>query len=182
MTRLVLSSLRAIGFAAAAVCAASALLPARRRRQPSAKPAKPAPKSGQAEGGGLQALPGRDLRRLERVRRRSRQGTHLLHPCATEIARTREPQARSGLCVHLRPPGGRGAQRSVVHHGLRRRGGRRRRIKADAKPGEKASKSERQIEDVRRARPRSPWSTRRRSRCYRRAETSGSRTQRKRAR
>jgi hypothetical protein len=46
MTRLVLSSLRAIGFAAAAVCAASALLPP---ALAATKAAKPAPKSGAKE-------------------------------------------------------------------------------------------------------------------------------------
>src|SRR3984957_2725813 len=46
MTRLVLSSLRAIGFAAAAVCAASALLPP---AIAATKAAKPAPKSGAKE-------------------------------------------------------------------------------------------------------------------------------------
>jgi hypothetical protein len=46
MTRLVLSSLRAIGFAAAAVCAASALLPP---AAAATKAAKPAPKSGAKE-------------------------------------------------------------------------------------------------------------------------------------
>ena len=46
MTRLVLSSLRAIGLAAAAVCAASALLPP---AVAATKAAKPAPKSGAKE-------------------------------------------------------------------------------------------------------------------------------------
>jgi hypothetical protein len=46
MTRLVLSSLRAIGFAAVAVCAASALLPP---ALAATKAAKPAPKSGAKE-------------------------------------------------------------------------------------------------------------------------------------
>jgi hypothetical protein len=46
MTRLVLSSLRAIGFAAAAVCVASALLPP---AVAATKAAKPAPKSGAKE-------------------------------------------------------------------------------------------------------------------------------------
>ena len=46
MTRLVLSSLRAIGFAAVAVCAASALLPP---AVAATKAAKPAPKSGAKE-------------------------------------------------------------------------------------------------------------------------------------
>ncbi len=73
-----------------------------------------------------QARARRQLRRLERLRRPDRQGAHLLHAGAAEIARALEPQARSRLRLHLRPAGGGRAQRSVVHHGLRhlrRRGG-----------------------------------------------------------
>ena len=69
----------------------------------------------------------------------------------TEIARTCEPQTRSGLRVHFRPPGRRRAQRSVVHHGLRRCGGSdATEAKPDLKPGEKPSNEDgRQIEDPR---------------------------------
>ena len=131
------------------------------------------------EGRGFEALPGRDLRRLERVRRRSGQGAHLLHPRAAEIARTREPQARSGLCVHLGPAGRRGAQRSLVHHGLRHLAGgaRRRARRQDAK-----SKSKARRRTPSAAAPVALVDDRRRSRCCPRAGTCGSRTRRRRAR
>ena len=63
---------------------------------------------------------------------------------AAENARAREPQARSGLRVHLRPPGRGRAQRSVVHHGLRRRGGRgRHRSEARPEAGREARNEDR---------------------------------------
>ena len=147
MTRLVLSSLRAIGVRRRGGLRRERPPPARCRRHQGRQACAQIGR----EGGGVQAIAGRDLRRLERLRRRSRQGTHLLHPRPAEIARTREPDPRSGLCVHLRPSVGRGAQRSVLHHGLRRRGG-------DDTPNQRPTPSRvrslevgRQIEDVRRA-------------------------------
>jgi invasion protein IalB len=56
MTRLVLSSLRAMGFAAATVCAASALLAPALAATRAAKSAKPAPKSGAKEAASKPSL------------------------------------------------------------------------------------------------------------------------------
>ena len=76
------------------------------------------------DAAGKPALVG-ELRRLERLPQPVRQVAHLLHARPAEDARSRGPQARSRLCLHLRAAGRGRAQRGLVHHGLRGRRARR---------------------------------------------------------
>ena len=146
------------------------------------------------EGRRNEARPCREFRRLERLCRPGRQGTHLLHAGAAEIARALEPQSRSRLRLHLRPARGRGAQRSVVHHGLRRLrrdgGGshfrdqvrRQARFQAGGETVKiRSQESGREIESQVDRRPQSLRSTKRPSTSCPRAPISGSRMQRARA-
>ena len=68
-----------------------------------------------------QAGAGRLLRRLERLPQPVGQEQGLLRARPAQAARPRRSQARPRLRVHLRAAGRRRAQRSVAHHGLRRR-------------------------------------------------------------
>ena len=115
MMRLVLSSLSAVGLAVAAASALGAFAPA--LAEATTKPAK----KDDASKPALVATFGDWNVFVGQVGK----GRICYTLAAAENARAFEPQARSGLRIHLRPPGGRGAQRSVVHHGLRHRGGRR---------------------------------------------------------
>ena len=123
------------------------------------------------EGRGGKAQSRRHLRRLERVREPDRQGAHLLCPCPAEDEGAGEPEARSGLRLHLRPPLGGRAQRGVVHHGLRRfgRGGHG---SQDGRQIRREARGEGERRSLRRPRRRQ---SRRRSRSPRRLRPSARR-------
>ena len=177
MTRLVLSSLRAIGFAAAAVCAASALLPP---AVAATKAAKPAPKSGAKEEASKPSLVATfgDWNVFVGEVGKGRICYTLAQPKSREpTSLTRDP---GYAFISDRPSEGVRNEVSFIM-GFDVSGGDTAESKTDAKPSEKPTKSDAKSKTSV-ARPRSHWSTRRRSRCFPRAETSGSRTRRKRAR
>ena len=177
MTRLVLSSLRAIGLAAVAVCAASALLPP---AVAATKAAKPAPKSGAKEEASKPSLVATfgDWNVFVGEVGKGRICYTLAQPKSREPASlTRDP---GYAFISDRPSEGVRNEVSFIM-GFDVSGGDTAESRTDAKPDEKL-----RSRAPNRKRPpprlRSPWSTRRRSRCFPRGETSGSRTRRKRAR
>ena len=179
MTRLVLSSLRAIGVAATAVCVASALLPP---AVAATKAAKPAPKSGAKDEASKPALVATfgDWNVFVGEVGKGRICYTLAQPKSREPASLKRDPGYA--FISDRPAEGVRNEVSFIM-GFDVAAGGHRRIKARRQAEREAGvEVRRQTEDVRRARPRSPWSTRRRSRCSRRGETSGSRTRRKRAR
>ena len=176
MTRLVLSSLRAMGFAAVAVCAASAFLPP---AVAATKAAKPAPKSGAKEEASKPSLVATfgDWNVFVGEVGKGRICYTLAQPKTREPASlTRDP---GYAFISDRPSEGVRNEVSFI-------------MGFDVSGGDTANQTPRpsQVRNRSRApnprrlppRPRLPWSTRRRSRCFPKAETSGSRTRPKRAR
>ena len=137
MTRLVLSSLRAMGFAAAAVFVASALLlPA----VAATKPAKPAPKSGAKEEPAKPSLVATfgDWNVFVGEVGKGRICYTLAQPKSRQPASlTRDP---GYAFISDRPS--EGCATSVFHHGLDVSGGDTAELKTDAKPSEKPTKSD----------------------------------------
>ena len=177
MTRLVLPSLRAIGLAAVAVCAASALLPP---AVAATKAAKPAPKSGAKEEASKPSLVATfgDWNVFVGEVGKGRICYSLAQPKSREPAGlTRDP---GYAFISDRPSEGVRNEVSFIM-GFDVSGG------DTANPVPRPSRRKRRNRAPNRRRPppprpRSPWSTRRRSRCFPRGETSGSRTrQRERA-
>jgi hypothetical protein len=138
MTRLVLSSLRAIGFAAAAVCAASALLPP---AIAATKAAKPAPKSGAKEEASKPSLVATfgDWNVFVGEVGKGRICYTLAQPKSREPASlTRDP---GYAFISDRPAEGVRNEVSFIM-GFDVSGGDTAEAKTDAKPGEKPSKSD----------------------------------------
>jgi hypothetical protein len=138
MTRLVLSSLRAIGFAAAAVCAASALLPP---AVAATKAAKPAPKSGAKEEATKPSLVATfgDWNVFVGEVGKGRICYTLAQPKSREPASlTRDP---GYAFISDRPSEGVRNEVSFIM-GFDVSGGDTAEAKTDAKPGEKPSKSD----------------------------------------
>jgi hypothetical protein len=138
MTRLVLSSLRAIGLAAAAVCAASALLPP---AVAATKAAKPAPKSGAKEEASKPSLVATfgDWNVFVGEVGKGRICYTLAQPKSREPASlTRDP---GYAFISDRPSEGVRNEVSFIM-GFDVSGGDTAEAKTDAKPGEKPSKSD----------------------------------------
>ena len=138
MTRLVLSSLRAIGLAAAAVCAASALLPP---AVAATKAAKPAPKSGAKEEATKPSLVATfgDWNVFVGEVGKGRICYTLAQPKSREPASlTRDP---GYAFISDRPSEGVRNEVSFIM-GFDVSGGDTAEAKTDAKPGEKPSKSD----------------------------------------
>ena len=138
MTRLVLSSLRAIGFAAAAVCAASAFLPP---AVAATKAAKPAPKSGAKEEASKPSLVATfgDWNVFVGQVGKGRICYTLAQPKSREPASlTRDP---GYAFISDRPAEGVRNEVSFIM-GFDVSGGDTAEAKTDAKPGEKPSKSD----------------------------------------
>jgi hypothetical protein len=138
MTRLVLSSLRAIGFAAATVCAAGALLPP---AIAATKAAKPAPKSGAKEGASKPSLVATfgDWNVFVGEVGKGRICYTLAQPKSREPASlTRDP---GYAFISDRPSEGVRNEVSFIM-GFDVSGGDTAEAKTDAKPGEKPSKSD----------------------------------------
>ena len=177
MTRLVLSSLRAVGFATAAFCAASALLPP----AVAATKAKPAAKSSAKDEPAKPSLVATfgDWNVFVGEVGKGRICYTLAQPKSREPASlTRDP---GYAFISDRPSEGVRNEISFIM-GFDISGGDTAEAKTDAKPGEKAaSKSDAKTKTPPPPAPVALVDTRR-SKCCPRAETSGSRTRRKRAR